>query len=220
MRWLVILSLIGAIASPLLGQTDPMKMAQKVAEFLSGLSNAPEPLKQAKERLSFALDRPETLFRKEVTTLLTALMPLCSPEKTSVGFRLSDGRIVRDLWDVYWFQRSQIDPLMASLTALLPSPPPPKKRPKETTLSPAERLRAQSHFAPMELRGVMRALADVLEGKEVSKERWDAAVSQWCPVTHPLRPLAETLRAIGETLQSQRESRQKASSSVGKGSPR
>jgi hypothetical protein len=98
---------------------------------------------------------------------------------------------------------------MVSLTALLPSPPPPKRRQEETDLPPADRLRVQSRFAPMELRGFMRALADVLEGKEVSKEQWDTAVFRWCPVTHPLRPLAETLRAIGETLQSQRTNRQR-----------
>jgi len=210
MRWLVALWLASwmVLVSPLWGQ-DLVPMAQKVMAFLNGLPNAPEPLKQAKERLSFALDHPETLYRKEIATLLTALVPLCAPEKNFVGFRLSDGRIVRDLWDVYWFQRSQIDPLMVSLTALLPSPPPPKRRQEETDLPPADRLRVQSRFAPMELRGVMRALADVLDGKEVSKEQWDAAVSRWCPVTHPLRPLAETLRAIGETLQSQRTNRQR-----------
>jgi len=38
-------------------------------------------------------------------------------------------------------------------------------------MSPSDRLRAQSQFAPLELRGVVRALADVLDGKEVSKEQ-------------------------------------------------
>jgi len=86
-------------------------------------------------------------------------------------------------------------------------------------MSPSDRLRAQSQFAPLELRGVVRALADVLDGKEVSKEQWDVAVSRWCPVNYPLRPLAETLRAVGETIQAQRENHKSdKASSVGKGS--
>jgi len=111
MRWLVILWLVSllVLAPPLWGQADPILLAQKVLTFSQGLPNAPQPLQQAKDCLSFALTQPETLFRKEITALLTALVPLCTPEKTTVGFRLSDERVVRDLWDVYWFQRHQID---------------------------------------------------------------------------------------------------------------